>query len=300
MTVKEGRTDHTAEPLSGDGDMDDAAYCRDQVRLEAHERYLASLYMPDDKRGAALAIYAFYGKISAIPGLVSEPQLGEIQLAWWREAIDDLFAGRAGAHPVLREIGRALEVATLEKSVLMQVIDARARELYATAPPSKQGFQEQAYALDTALLYLLARLLAPDHAGATTQAARDAGLTLALLECLRTLPAKLARGQNPVPQEAMAAHGVDAAALIQGEMNEDIAALFADLRGWAQASLDRARDRRAQIPDAVLPAFLPLAMVEPTLKAMSAKRHNPLRQSVRVSPLKRQWRIMRAARKGMF
>ena len=58
------------------------------------------------------------------------------------------------------------------------------------------------------------------------------------------------------------------------------------------------RAKEADLDPAAWPAFLPLTLVKPYLRAMAAPDFDPLHTAVAISPLRRFWRIWRAARRG--
>ena len=60
-----------------------ADHCRDLVRDSARDRYLASLFAPDEKRRQLFALYALDIEIARIATAVSEPQIGLIRQQWW-------------------------------------------------------------------------------------------------------------------------------------------------------------------------------------------------------------------------
>lgn len=66
-------------------------------------------YVPDDKRGGALAVLALMRELEGVPARVSEPMLGRIRCQWWRDALDEAFGpGRVRAHPLSTAIETAL------------------------------------------------------------------------------------------------------------------------------------------------------------------------------------------------
>ncbi len=77
-------------------------YCLGLLREHDPDRHLAVLWLPQEQRGAAAAIYAFAAEIGRIPSLVEEPANGEIRLQWWSEVV----AGERdhGGQPVAGEL----------------------------------------------------------------------------------------------------------------------------------------------------------------------------------------------------
>ena len=61
----------------------------EQVKQADRDRWLASRFITDDAaRADVLALYAFNHVLAGIGGSVSEAMLGEMRLAWWREALE--------------------------------------------------------------------------------------------------------------------------------------------------------------------------------------------------------------------
>jgi phytoene synthase len=95
------------------------------------DRWLATRFIGDaERRADVMALYAFDRELERARTAVSEPMLGEIRLAWWQEAVDDAFAGRAPrAHPVVEALDLAVRRRAPDATLFEALIDARGREL---------------------------------------------------------------------------------------------------------------------------------------------------------------------------
>ncbi len=122
-------------------------YCLDEVRRHDHDRYLTALFLPPDRRKAALSLYAFSLEIARTREIVSEPLLGQIRLQWWRETIEGLYAGSPREHPVVEALQNSIQVHKLQRDHLEALIDAREADLE-DAPPRDLAALE-AYACET-------------------------------------------------------------------------------------------------------------------------------------------------------
>lgn len=72
------------------------------VRRFDEDRWLASRFAPAEVRARLIAIYALNHEIARTTEVVSTPQLVDVRLAWWREAIEEVYAGKVPrTHPVL-------------------------------------------------------------------------------------------------------------------------------------------------------------------------------------------------------
>lgn len=110
---------------------DTTAYCAARAQEADEDRFLAARYAPPEARTHLHALSAFEAELANARHAVSEPALGEIRLQWWREAIDEIFAGGpVRAHPVVQGIHAAIATAGLPHETLEAAVDAHTAELY--------------------------------------------------------------------------------------------------------------------------------------------------------------------------
>src|SRR4051812_3834995 len=90
--------------------VDDAAHCRQIVRTHARTFWLASHFLPGDKRRSAYALYAF---CRVADDLVDQsaslsPSVVALRLGDYHRQLRETLVGRP-AGPVFRELLRAVE-----------------------------------------------------------------------------------------------------------------------------------------------------------------------------------------------
>ena len=103
-----------------------------EVRRVDEDRWLASRFAPAPVREALIAIYACNHEIARTAEVVSQPAIGDIRLAWWRDAIAEIYAGGAvRAHPVLALLTPAIRTRNLPRAAFDALIDARHADLEA-------------------------------------------------------------------------------------------------------------------------------------------------------------------------
>jgi len=119
------------EPDAGDLDA--------QVRRVDPDRWLSSRFIGQaGPRADVIAIYAFDHELARAPRVASNALLGEMRLTWWREALEEIFEGRAvRQHPTAQALAAAVARYNLGRATLETMIDARYRELDAT--PMSEG-----------------------------------------------------------------------------------------------------------------------------------------------------------------
>jgi phytoene synthase len=101
------------------------------VRRVDPDRWLSSRFIADPQaRADVIAIYAYDHELARAPKVASNPLLGEIRLTWWREALDEIFEGRAvRRHPTAQALADIVRRRDLPRTPLEAMIDARYREL---------------------------------------------------------------------------------------------------------------------------------------------------------------------------
>src|SRR5688500_7418967 len=99
----------------------DAEYCHRLVRAADKDRYLASLFAPDPLRPHVHALYAFHLELARVREQVSDPQLGEMRLQWWRDAIEGIYGGATPDTPVARALARSVGHADLPKHAFVHM-----------------------------------------------------------------------------------------------------------------------------------------------------------------------------------
>ena len=276
--------------------LSDADYISDRVKAGDQDRYWAALLAPEAVRGDLLALYAFHLEIAQIPEQVSEAQLGEIRLEWWREALNTALAGGGGDHPVLKPLAAAAAAHGLSPTLLEGMIGARSFDLAREPMPDYAALRRYLLATAGALFRLGAQITnAPREA---LDASEHAAIAYGLTGLMRALPYHAAEGRIYLPAELLAKHGLHPQIVLDGEDNQDLRAALRDLRSQAFEALDAARQGLRAVPARALAPFLPLALVTPYLKALSAPGHHPLRDIAQLNPLIRYGLIWRAHLRG--
>lgn len=135
---------------------------------------MALTHFPQDVRDAAGAIFRIDATFAEIVAGTSEPQVGLIRLAWWREALERLDTEDAPAEPRLQSVSRECLPRGVTGAMVAEIEDGYAAILDGSdAARIGQG--------GSALFAAIARLLGADDpgladAGALVMLARARGL----------------------------------------------------------------------------------------------------------------------------
>jgi phytoene synthase len=260
------------------------AAVREAARASDLDRYLAALLAPRRVRGDLIVLTAFLGEAARVGEVVSEPMMGEVRLQWWRDAL----ASRVKTgHPVADALMDTIARHDLPEALFHTILDARARDLDPHVPKTEPDLEKGLRDTEGAALQLAARILAADEDTGADDVLAAAAQAWGRVRLLRALPASLAKGRNPLPGEAPPAPAAV-------DWQEAARPVLAAARSW----LKEARLRATVAPAAVLPAILPLALVEPYLAALERLGPNIARERADISPLTRVWRLWRASALG--
>jgi len=100
-----------------------------QVRSGDYERFIAIQLARPDRRAALYAITALAIELDHVAEVVREPLMGHIRLAWWRESLEGIAAGKAvPSHPTLAAVALVLPRHPQVMPHLLQMVEARAAD----------------------------------------------------------------------------------------------------------------------------------------------------------------------------
>jgi phytoene synthase len=179
--------------------------------------------------------------------------------------------------------------------LLTGLVAARRFDLYDDPMRTLAEFNEYACATSSALIELVARILAGGEMPGLGPLAFHAGLGYAIAGLLQAFPVHAARGQLYLPLEVLERHGVGqefAAKPATAQLRDALA----EMRGHARHHLAQAGRLADGMPVAGLPALLPVALAGPALDRMERADYDPL-AAVEPAQWRRQWLLWRAARR---
>ena len=275
---------------------DNAAYCTELVREADRDRYLATLFSPEDKRGALFALYAFNIELIRIRDVAREPMPGEIRLQWWREVLEGQREGEAAAHPVAAALLAGLKSHDIAPQRLTGIVDAHQFDLYDEPMGTLDDLDNYGVMTESALLDVAIEILGGGGGSNAMMLMRGAGIAATITAILVNLAKHVSRRQMFIPLEVLERHKVDLNEVYAGKTTDELKSALAELRRHARRQMIAARGEGGQVPLTILPALLPLALIGPTLKPMDRRGYEPF-DVVPLSRLRRQWLIWRASRK---
>ena len=262
------------------------------------DRYLATLYAPQDKRAGLAALYAFNAEIAAVRDRIHQPLPGEIRLQWWRDVLASQDPDAGAGHPLAMALAETIRGADLPRAAFENALEARVFDLYDDPMPSRADLEGYLGETASALIQLAALTLDRPAAERVAEMAGHAGCAQGIAGLLRLLPLHRARGQCYIPRDILASAGATPEALIAGEDKPAI-----DRAVAAMAALGREHQAKFEalapaLPPSLRPAFLPAALTPAYLGAVERLGARAATETATIGGVRRHWLMFRHAMQG--
>ncbi|MBB4953334.1 phytoene synthase [Agrobacterium vitis] len=267
--------------------------CLATLRETDRDRYLACLLSPQEKQPALAALYAFSAELARVREMVREPLPGEIRLQYWRDLLSGETRGDTKANPLALGLIKAVADYHLPLKPLLDMIDARVGDLYDDPIGPRRALEGYAGETASALIQLASLVLDGKVAGSCADMAGHAGVAQAIAGMLMLMPQHRLRGQLYIPDEILAATGLDRQSFLEGK---DKARIHAAIEAFAGLGMDHLTSAKAlgPVPAGLLSAYLPVALVRPVLVAAQRNAARVLDNRLRPPQWRRQLTMLKA------
>lgn len=264
------------------------AHCREQAKAYDLDRYLCAALAPKKAQPALFALAAFNIELGMILTQVSEVQIGQIRLQWWRDVLSDIFSGQPVQHPVARALATVVRDHDLPQHLFIRLVDGRELELF--GHPFSDMVDLYGYCDMTAgsLTALAARVLIGEDALALAHPVELAGRAIGIANRLEQFKANAARGRWLLPTDAMKMFDVTHASVATVKVNKPQELLSLHIANEAMQAVFALRKEQGRLSKAVLPAFLPASLAAQFLARVQKRPGFPLPGAEPVSQLRKQ------------
>ncbi len=253
------------------------------------DAYVATLMAPAAARADLATLHAFAAEIAAIPGRVREPMAGMVRLQWWRDALQ---AGNPTANPVADALLAVVAARRLPPKPFIDLLEARSFDLYDDSMPGRAQLEGYLGETRSAPIQLACLILDPAGAQSVSDSAGNAGCAAGIVDVLNGLGSGLTRAL--VPLDILDAAGVDAEGFRAGAEASRSAAVVEALVALGREHLAAV----ATVPPPFRPAFAKASLARPALKAIERRAAAIYDAPAELSPLRRQWTMMRFGMTG--
>lgn len=264
-------------------------YCQQKAAASGSSFYYSFLFLPKPRREAITALYAFCREVDDVADECHEPDVARAKLAWWRQEIDNLYAGTP-QHPVTRALAQAVAAFDLEQEYFHEIIDGMGMDLTQNRYGEFKHLQLYCYRV-ASVVGLLSIAIFGYRNPRTLRYAHDLGIAFQLTNIVRDVGEDARRDRIYLPLDELARFGVSESDILHGRETEAVKRLLEFQIERAETFYDRAfqelpdEDRRAQRTGLIMAAIYRTLLRE--IKAGGAEK--VLNSRISLTPLRKLW-----------
>ena len=243
--------------------IDAHQYCQDKAAGSGSSFYYSFLFLPRERRRAITALYAFCREVDDVVDECTDPGVARTKLAWWREEIARLYAGKA-QHPVARALADIVLPFRITEDQLLTVIDGMAMDLDYNRYPDYDTLKLYCHRVAGVVGLMSARIFGYSDPR-TLDYAAELGLAFQLTNIIRDVGEDARRNRVYLPLDELAAAGIDATQIVHVSASVQSGDAFRQLMTRqverAQAAYESAfaklpaADRKPQLPGIIMAAI---------------------------------------------
>lgn len=246
------------------------SHCGAIARKYDNDRFLCSLFAPQEEREGLFSLLAFNYEIARIAEDVTEPMAGLIRLQWWRDAIEGVYAGKVHRHEVIKPLAQLITDRSLSYTCFETLMNAREEDIYAVLPEGVDALlaycKQSAAPLFTLMLEAVGVKDEAQH-----MAAQNLGIAWALTGIMRSMKFSATR-RLMLPSTLLAEKGIKPEEIIAGRRLEETREIVKTLTQITADYLAQAKAIRYEKP--ATPVFLLSVYVEIYLKRIRKAGYN--------------------------
>ena len=274
-------------------------YVQRKAAASGSSFYYAFLFLPPPRRLAITAFYAFCREVDDVVDEVHEPDVARAKLAWWRQEVQQAFAGQP-QHPVMQALMPGAQAYGLQAAQLLAVIQGCEMDLTQTRYLDRPGLEHYAHLVAGVVGEVSARIFGQTQ-DATTAFAHRLGLAFQWTNILRDVGEDALRGRIYLPIDDLQRHGVKAHEVLNRIDSDRFQGLMGELCAYTQGLYDQAlallpdADRRSQKPGLMM-----CSIYRTLLQEMAQAGFPVLRERVALTPLRKFWLAWKMQALGRF
>ncbi|MES2483219.1 MAG: presqualene diphosphate synthase HpnD [Pseudomonadota bacterium] len=263
-------------------------YVQDKAAASGSSFYYAFLFLPQRRRQAITAFYAFCREVDDVVDEVSDPAVAANKLAWWRREVAQAFAGQP-THPVMQALMPCTTEFGITPAHLLAVIEGCEMDLSQTRYIDFPGLQRYCHLVAGVVGEVAARIFGQTQPQ-TTAFAHRLGLAFQLTNIIRDVGEDAMRGRIYLPIDELQRFEVKAHEITQRVYSDRFVALMKFQAERAHRVYDEAMallpaaDRRNQKPGLMM-----ASIYRTLLREIEADNFQVLHQRTSLTPLRKFW-----------
>ncbi len=263
-------------------------YCKDKAASSGSSFYYSFLFLPPERRRAITALYAFCREVDDIVDETGDPQIAATKLAWWRNEIGNLFAGKP-QHPVARALEPALVPFGITALRLNEIIDGMQMDLSQSRYLDFKGLETYCYHVAGVVGLLAAGIFGYSNPR-TLEYAKTLGIAFQLTNIIRDVGDDARRNRIYLPMDELKRFEVPASDILNARYSDNFTRLMQFQADRSQSFYTAAlaalpdADRRAQRAGLIM-----AAIYRTVLEEVAADGFKVLSQRTSLTPVRKFW-----------
>ncbi len=181
-------------------------YCQNKAAKSGSSFYYSFLSLPDQKREAITAVYAFCREVDDIVDAPGDPQVKATKLNWWHHEIDNLY-NAVPQHPITMALKPVLELFSIPKEYFTEIIDGMQMDLQQQRYASFKDLSLYCYRVASVVGLISAEIFGYQDRQ-TLKYANDLGMAFQLTNILRDVYDDYKNDRIYIPQDELEKFGV--------------------------------------------------------------------------------------------
>jgi phytoene synthase len=204
--------------------MDPHEYCRSKSAQSGSSFYYSFLFLPEERRRAITALYAFCREVDDVVDDCSDPATARATLGWWRNELAAAFHGTP-QHPVTRALAEIAPRFNLAEARLAEIIDGMLMDLEYNRYPSFEVLRQYCHRVAGVVGLLSAEIFGYQDPR-TLEYAANLALAFQLTNIIRDVGEDARRDRIYLPLDEIERHGVSVADIAAARETENFRLLI--------------------------------------------------------------------------
>ncbi len=200
-------------------------YCQDKATASGSSFYYSFLFLPQDKRRAITALYAFCREVDDVVDECSDANVARTTLNWWRNEVVAIYNGKP-QHPVTQALVPIVKQFNMAQEHLLEIIDGMEMDLDQPRYADFKSLQLYCYRVASVVGLLSVGIFGYTDRQ-TLKYAHDLGIAFQLTNIIRDVGEDARRNRIYLPMDEMLQFGVTAADILNARATENFQKLMA-------------------------------------------------------------------------
>lgn len=263
-------------------------YCENRTRGSGSSFFYAFLFLPEEKRRAMMALYAFCREVDDIADEIADQAVATRKISFWSEEIERVFSGTP-QHPIGQELVWVREHFPVQQQPFMEMLEGMMIDISRKPILNDEELAHYCYCVAGTVGLLSIEIFGHSNEQAR-EFALELGQALQITNILRDIKDDTKINRIYLPQDARIRFKVADQDIKDGNLSEGMQAMLTYYGEKAEAHYQRALELLpAEDRISLRPSILMATIYYAQLKRLQDGNYDVWRHSGHISPLRKIW-----------